>query len=430
MSFDVTERRRAETRLRVQYELARTLSEARSLEEAIPRLLQPVCDALDWDMGAVWGLDMERPVLRCIATWRSPDSDTKAFEELTARTVFRKGMGNPGRVWASGGPEWIPDVAHDPSFTRVAVAADVGLHGGFAVPIRRGSDVLGVIEFFSSAVIPEPDTDLLEMMEAVGAQVGQFIDRTEAERALRSSREGLARLAHTLQQSLLPPHLPSIPRVEIAAHYEAAGEGFDVGGDFYDVFETARDDWAVVIGDVCGKGPEAAALTALVRYTTRAAAIQTQSPHLVLDIVNEAVLRHDPERFCTVAYIRLRPDGEGAHLTVSCAGHPAPLVIRADGGVERVAAPGRVLGPFAELGAVDRHVSLAPGETLFVHTDGVTDARGAGGFFGDERLQETLRSSADSSADDVVKAVEHALRDFHGGLPRDDIAFVVLRIPE
>jgi serine phosphatase RsbU (regulator of sigma subunit) len=338
-------------------------------------------------------------------------------------------MGLPGRVWATGLPEWIPDVVDDPNFTRAAVAAEGGLHGGFAVPIRRGPDVLGVLEFFASEIIREPDTDLLEMMAAVGAQVGQFIDRTEAEHALRSSREGLARLAHTLQQSLLPPHLPSIPGMEIAAHYEAAGEGFDVGGDFYDVFESARNDWAVVIGDVCGKGAEAAALTALVRYTTRAAAIQTRRPRLVLNMVNEAVVRHDPEQFCTIAYIRLRPEGEGAGLTVSCAGHPPPLLIRADGNIESVAASGRVLGPFAELGAVDRSVTLGPGDALFVYTDGVTDARGAEGFFGDERLRETLRSCADSSADDTVKAVESALRDFHGGHPRDDIAFVVLRVP-
>jgi sigma-B regulation protein RsbU (phosphoserine phosphatase) len=429
MSLDLTGRRRAETRLRVQYELARTLGEARSLEEAIPRLLRPVCDALGWDMGAVWGLDMERPVLRCVATWRSPESDVGPFEELTARTVFRKGMGLPGRVWASGGPEWIRDVVHDPNFTRAAVAADVGLHGGFAVPIRRGPDVLGVMEFFASEIIREPDTELLEMMAAVGAQVGQFIERTETERALRSSREGLARLAQTLQQSLLPPHLPSIPGVEIAAHYEAAGDGFDVGGDFYDVFETARNDWAIAIGDVCGKGPEAAALTALVRYTIRAAAIQTRRPRLVLNLVNEAVLRNDPEQFCTVAYVRLRPEGEGIRLTASCAGHPPPFVLRADGNVESVAVTGRVLGPFAELGVHDRVVRLDRGDTLILYTDGVTDARGAEGFFGDERFRETLVSCAGSSADDTVKAIERRLREFHGGAARDDIAFVVLRIP-
>jgi phosphoserine phosphatase RsbU/P len=428
MSLDLTARRRAETRLRVQYELARTLGEAGSLEDAMPKLLRPVCEALGWDIGAVWGIDMERLALRCIATWRSPESETSAFEELTARTTFRKGMGLPGRVWAAGRPAWIPDVVHDPNFPRAAVAADVGLHGGFAVPIRRGPDVLGVMEFFASDVIGEPDTELLEMMDAIGAQVGQFIERTETERALRSSREGLAQLAHTLQQSLLPPHLPSIPGVDIAAHYEAAGEGFEVGGDFYDVFGTARNDWAIVLGDVCGKGPDAAALTALVRYTTRAAAIQTRRPRNVLNIVNEAVLRHDPEQFCTVTYVRVRSEGEGARLTISSAGHPPPLVLRADGAVESVALPGRVLGPFHDLGAVDRIVTLGTGDALLVYTDGVTDARRGDDFFGEERLRETLRSCADATADDTVKAIEQRLHEFHGGRPRDDIAFVVLRI--
>jgi sigma-B regulation protein RsbU (phosphoserine phosphatase) len=429
MSLDVTARRRAEARLRVQYELARTLSEAHSLTEASPRLLRTVGEALGWDVGAIWGLDMESPVLRCVATWRSSESDAAAFEELTSRTTMRKGVGLPGRVWAEGRSAWVPDVVHDDNFPRASVATEDGLHGGFAVPIRRGRDVLGVVEFFAPE-IREPDDDLLEMMDAVGAQLGQFIDRTETERKLRVSRAGLAQLAQTLQSSLLPPHLPTIPGVEIAAHYEAARDGSDVGGDFYDVFESARNDWSIVIGDVCGKGPEAAALTALVRYTTRAAAIQTRRPRLVLNLVNEAVLRHDDEQFCTVAYVRLRPEGDGARLTISCAGHPLPLLLRADGSVEKVAEPGRVLGPFSELASVDRVLRLDPGETLLLYTDGVPDARGPDGFFGDERLRAALAVCAGSSADDTVKAIERSLRDFHGGRPRDDIAFVVLRVPD
>jgi sigma-B regulation protein RsbU (phosphoserine phosphatase) len=286
-----------------------------------------------------------------------------------------------------------------------------------------------VLEFYAPE-IREPDDDLLEMMGAVGAQVGQFIERTEAEHELRASREGLAKLAHTLQQSLLPPGLPAIHGVELAAHYEAARDGSEVGGDFYDVFESARRDWSIVIGDVCGKGPEAAALTALVRYTIRAAAIQTRRPRLVLNLVNEAVLRQHPERFCTVAYVRLRPEGEGVRLTISCAGHPSPLALRADGSVENVDCRGRVLGPFAELHAVDRVLRLAPGDTLLLYTDGVTEARGPAGFFGEERLRETLQSCAGSNADDTAKALERTLNDFHGGHPRDDIAFVVLRVPD
>jgi phosphoserine phosphatase RsbU/P len=428
MSLDVTARRRAENRLRAQYEIARTLGEARSLEEASERLLRTVCEALGWDVGALWGLDIERSVLRCLATWRSPDSKAAAFEDLSAQTTFRMGRGLPGRVWARGTPAWIPDVTRDANFPRSEVADEDGLHGGFGVPIRRGGDVLGVIEFFA-AESREPDDEVLEMMDAAGAQIGQFIERTETERELRASRAGLAQLADTLQQSLLPPHLPDIAGIEIAAHYEAARDGSDVGGDFYDVFESARNDWSIVIGDVCGKGPEAAALAALVRYTTRAAAIQTRRPRLVLNLVNEVVLRQSEEQFCTAAYVRLRPEGDSARATISCAGHPHPLHLRAGGDVETVPCRGRVLGPFPDLASVDRIVRLDPGDSLLLYTDGVTDARNADGFFGEERLRDTLASCAGSSADDIAKALDRALNEFHGGKPRDDIAFVVLRVP-
>ncbi|HKH25811.1 MAG TPA: GAF domain-containing SpoIIE family protein phosphatase, partial [Acidimicrobiia bacterium] len=347
----------------------------------------------------------------------------------SARTTFRKGRGLPGRVWASGAHAWIPDVTSDPNFSRSTVAAADGLHGGFGVPITRGRDVLGVMEFFASESRP-PDEAVLEMMDAAGAQIGLFIERTETERELRDSRAGLAQLAQTLQQSLLPPHLPAIPGVEIAAHYEAARNGSDVGGDFYDVFESARNDWAIVIGDVCGKGPEAAALAALVRYTTRAAAVQTRRPRLVLNLVNEVVLRQSEEQFCTAAYLRLRPEGVGTRLTISCAGHPLPMLLRAAGEVETVACRGRVLGPFPDLASVDRVERLDPGDALLLYTDGVTDARNAdGSFFGEERLRKTLEGCAGSSADDIVKAIVGKLNEFHGGQPRDDIAFVVVRVP-
>src|SRR4029453_2546972 len=253
MSLDLTARRRAENRLRAQYEIARTLEAAHSIEEAGEELLQIVCEVLGWSVGALWGLDIERSVLRCLATWSAADCDAVAFEELTAEMTFLKGTGLPGRVWADGKAAWIPDVSDDPNFPRAEAAAAGGLHGGFGAPIRRGRDVLGVLEFFANARRP-PDDDVLAMMNAAGTQIGQFIERTETERELRASRAGLARLAETLQQSLLPPHLPAIPNIEIAAHYEAARYGSDVGGDFYDVFESARDDWSIVIGDVCGKG--------------------------------------------------------------------------------------------------------------------------------------------------------------------------------
>ena len=141
------------------------------------------------------------------------------------------------------------------------------------------------------------------------------------------------------------------------------------------------------------------------------------------------VLRQSEEQFCTAAYVRLRPEGDGARVTVSCAGHPQPLLLRARVEVETVPCRGRVLGPFTDLASVDRIVRLDPGDALLLYTDGVTDARDADGFFGEERLRDTLVSYAGSSADDMVKGLDRALNEFHGGKPRDDIAFVVLRVP-
>jgi serine phosphatase RsbU (regulator of sigma subunit) len=149
----------------------------------------------------------------------------------------------------------------------------------------------------------------------------------------------------------------------------------------------------------------------------------------VLDLVNEVVRRHSEERFCTAAYVRLRRETDGARLIVSCAGHPPPLVLRAGGDVESVPARGRVLGPFPELASVDRMVRLDSGDALILYTDGVVDARGPEGFFGEERFAEVLESCGGSSAEVIVKTVERRLNEFHRGRPRDDIAFVVLRVP-
>jgi serine phosphatase RsbU (regulator of sigma subunit) len=145
--------------------------------------------------------------------------------------------------------------------------------------------------------------------------------------------------------------------------------------------------------------------------------------------VNEVVLRQSEEQFCTAAYVRLRPEDGGARLTISCAGHPLPMLLRAGGEVESVPTSGRVLGPFTDLASVDRMVRLDPGDALLLYTDGVTDARNPDGFFGEERLRKTLEGCAGSSADDIVKAIDRQLNEFHSGQPRDDIAFVVLRVP-
>ena len=185
-------------------------------------------------------------------------------------------------------------------------------------------------------------------------------------------------IARTLQQSLLPVELPDIPGVEAAARFRPTGEGNEVGGDFYDVFETGSRGWTIVMGDVCGKGPDAAAVTALARYTLRAAAMRELLPSRSLAVLNEALLRQrDDRRFCTVAYAYLEKLDDGARVGISTGGHPLPLLLRADGSVEPVGAPGTLLGVVPDPNLEDRAVTLAPGDALVFYTDGVIESRAA-----------------------------------------------------
>ncbi len=236
-------------------------------------------------------------------------------------------------------------------------------------------------------------------------------------------------IATTLQRSLLPPSLPDIPGVDAAARYRAGGEGTVVGGDLYDLF-AVDDAWAVVVGDVCGKGAEAAALTAMVRYTIRAEAEHHAGPTEVLVALNDAILRHQTDgRFCTVLLGRLRTHGGGASIRLACAGHPQPVLLRASGEVEPVPCRGRLLGIVSEASAPAVDVELAPGDAIVCFTDGVTEARGPDGMFGDARLAATIAAGAGEDADALADRVTDAVLAWSEERRQDDLAVLVLRVP-
>jgi two-component system cell cycle sensor histidine kinase/response regulator CckA len=184
------ERRRVERRRAAQYAVTRMLAEAATLAHAAPSVLQAVCESLDWQIGVVWAVDAQSNVLRCLEVWREPDVQLGGFEQVTRRMFFSPGAGIPGHVWQSGKPMWHQDVSRlEPiRFPRAPDAAAVGLHSAVGFPIRSGVDTAGVIELFSREP-REPDQDLLEMMAALGSQIGQFIERKRAEEALRASEE-------------------------------------------------------------------------------------------------------------------------------------------------------------------------------------------------------------------------------------------------
>jgi len=183
MSPDTQAPGRADRRLTAEYVAARALAESGSLAEAAPRVLQAMCEALDWEHGALWSLDSGAGVLRCVHTWHLPTVSVPEFEDASRRMVLPPGVGLPGRVWASGEPAWVPDVVADPNFPRAAIARREGLHGAFALPILANRRVVGAMEFFSRE-IREPDKDLLQMLSQVGAHIGQFMERKRAEEEL------------------------------------------------------------------------------------------------------------------------------------------------------------------------------------------------------------------------------------------------------
>ena len=221
----------------------------------------------------------------------------------------------------------------------------------------------------------------------------------------------------------MPPRLPDVPGVDVAARYQALGEGLDVGGDFYDLFPVEEGVWAFAIGGVCGKGAEAAALTGLARHTIRVAAMSERTPSAILATLNEAI-RSEPAgepTFCTVALGLIEAAEGGVRATLSCGGHPLPFVLRADGTCQAAAAAGTLIGFFEDPRLEDYEVELAAGDALVLYTDGVMSSRrGAVG------LDEIIRSCAGLDAAAIAERLERAA--LAGDLRRDDVAILVLRI--
>ena len=287
-------------------------------------------------------------------------------------------------------------------------------------PVASGERMLGVL------VAGRLDTSPPFTHEECGA-IADLADR--AAQALDNARLYSEQrfIADTLQQSLLPPTPPDIPGYELALAYRPAGDGTQVGGDFYDVFEI-DGSWLLVVGDVCGKGSEAAAVMAMSRYAVRTAALRGTRPSDLLATLNESLLRDSPGgRFATAALARIATARAG-RLTVCVAGHPPPFVVRAGGVVETLGEPGSLLGVFPDPTLHDAVTSLDQGDTLVLYTDGITDARGGEQQqFGVDRLSATLGSVAGSSPDEVVEQVMDAVIEFSSGTLADDIALMVVR---
>jgi signal transduction histidine kinase/CheY-like chemotaxis protein len=197
---DITERKSEEMRIAAQHAITRLLAEKNSLADASQAILQAICVCLDWEVGTVWRIDTQERVLRCIATWQAPEVQAIEFNRVTIASAFAAGKGLPGRVWQQASPVWIEDVTSDANFPRVAIANREGLHGAFGFPILLADQVLGVLEFFSRS-IRKPDAQLVEMMAAVGSQIGQFIECQRAEEGLRIYARDLETARHRAEEA-------------------------------------------------------------------------------------------------------------------------------------------------------------------------------------------------------------------------------------
>jgi serine phosphatase RsbU (regulator of sigma subunit) len=274
-------------------------------------------------------------------------------------------------------------------------------------------------------VTDAPDREFTPRDEAILAQLGQLASVAIVNAQLYGRER---HIAHVLQRSLLPLALPTIAGLGASVRFWPAGEGIEVGGDFYDLFPARDGAYAVVIGDVQGKGPEAAAVTALARHTLRAAAAYEPRPAQVLSLLHHALRQERTDgRFCTVAYGHLHVRRNGATLTLACGGHPLPFLVRRDGRVEPIGRLGTLLGSDVEPQLTDVEIELAAGDVVVLYTDGVTEVRRRRQeVFGHRELTEVLRTCVGLDPDAIAERVEQAVLAAAAGKPRDDIAILAL----
>ena len=293
-------------------------------------------------------------------------------------------------------------------------------HSAAVVPLQARGRTLGVI----SLLYLHPDASYgeedLRFVGEIARRAALALDTAR----IYGERDETARI---LQQGLMPPALPTIEGADIAGGYWPATGELEVGGDFYDVFERGGDVF-VAVGDVCGKGARAAALTGLARHTLRAASAWERRPAVTLSTLNQAVLEESiDDRFLTAVLCRLRCGSDGIDVTLACGGHPLPLLLRSDGTVEATGRLGTLIGVVENPTFRDEQVRLAPGEALVLYTDGITEVPVPGGRFGEERLAQVIAGCAGLEASAISERVERAALRQAGYARSDDAVVLVIR---
>ncbi|MFF1691239.1 MULTISPECIES: SpoIIE family protein phosphatase [unclassified Streptomyces] len=340
--------------------------------------------------------------------WAAP---AEAAHQAALRTSMRSlGLGAPSSVSSGIG-------------TTLATAAAVGGET-VVLPLVARNRVIGML------TLGKPSDEhfrqeILELAEDLSRRAALALDNAR----LYSERMAISQ---SLQRSLLPPELPHIPGVEVEVIYRAAGEGNEVGGDFYDLFPIRDGAYGFAIGDVCGTGPEAAAVTGLARHALRLLAREGFGGPAVLERLNAAILDEGARsRFLTLLYGELWPQEDGsAVLKMVCAGHPLPLRLRQDGTVEPYAEPQPLLGVMEDLELYEQTTTLDPGDVLLCVTDGITERREGTRMLGDDGLADVLTTCTGLTAGAVAARIMRAVERFASDAPSDDMAILTMRVPE
>ncbi len=423
--FDLTEHRRREEALAFLAEASAVLTETLDLRHTLTELVELAVPRLaDWCT-----IDMlDHGEIRNVGVAHADPERARLARRLHARRPLRaQASSGVSAALATGHSQLIPDVPAwleaqaTPDEELFTMARVLGVRSSIVAPLAGGGRVFGALTLAT--------TDSRRRFTEQDLAVAEDLAR-RASLAIENARLYGAQhdIAHALQQSLLPGSLTQPPGTDVVASYRPAGEGAEVGGDFYDSWQTG-EHYFLAIGDVAGHGPEAAALTSLTRQAMRIVSRYEQSPSRILAVVNETIRAQSaPEQFCTAALAALRPGDGGYSLCVACAGHPPPVVVRATGGVEEIGASGALLGVLPDREYADRTCSLGVGDLVVFWTDGVTERRNDGGMFGEERLLALLGTLANRAAGDVARAVDEAVVGFAPGLPDDDVAVLVARV--
>ena len=396
-------------------------------------------------------LEAEQPVLRALDRIslqlnRERDRDrlvetvvevaAEALRADAAGLVRRSSILHPWQVVAAT-PGREADVEKAAHVVAAASTADRDLRvqvapGALAVPLVWDPDLTELLVVLLDGEVPDGAERLLAGLGAHAATALENARLHEAARLELAERTRVLaerdEVSRQLQRSLLPPGLPVVPGLDLAAGYLPMTEG--IGGDFYDVFPLHDGTWGIVLGDVCGKGPVAAGVTSLARHTLRTAAMARHRPAEAVQILNRAMTELEDRTFCTVIDARLRPIDGRVRIEAAVAGHPPLLVLRADGTLEQVGPTGHLVGMFDEIRSGEQAVELDRGDTCVLYTDGATDVRRDAEVFGDDRLADVVHSCRGMSAAATARSIELAVVDFQRGDISDDLALVVLRVPE